>query len=412
MRILILAQEISLDQPGGSGRVAWEQARALAARGHTVAIGVPHSRVALKDEERRDNVTIFRFGDYKRRAEWGRSIADIMETPRFIKQMLAGARWDVLIAHHPHVAYGALRVHMARRLPFIYIFHASAAAEIQYEGLSRPGLWPLAALFLKPSFVSFTRWIEKRVLRHARAVGVFSDFSGKLLRTLYPRITRKTTIVRVPMGIDTARFHLPASKRAVRRTLGLPEDALVAVTVRRLVPRTGVKILIDAWRALYDRVGAAAHLVIVGEGRERQELEKHVRAIGLETQVHFAGHVRDTELPAWYQAADVTVIPTVAYEGFGVSIIESMACGTPVIGTPVGAIPEILLAFDERLLADAARPLPLAERLVWFAEEGMREEWAEQARDFVKRWYSWEKHAEKIEETEELIQKHENSAGQ
>ena len=159
-------------------RAAWEQALALAARGHTVAIGVPHSRVALKDEERRDNVTIFRFGDYKRRAEWGRSIADIMETPRFIKQMLAGARWDVLIAHHPHVAYGALRVHMARRLPFIYIFHASAAAEIQYEGLSRPGLWPLAALFLKPSFVSFTRWIEKRVLRHARAVGVFSDFSS------------------------------------------------------------------------------------------------------------------------------------------------------------------------------------------------------------------------------------------
>lgn len=408
MRILILAQEISLDQPGGSGRVAWEQARALAARGHTIALGVPHGRASLKDEERRENVTIFRFGDVKRRLQLGKSIADIMDTPRFMKQMMAGARWDLLIAHHPHVAYGALRVPAVRHVPLIYIFHASAAAEIQYEGLSRPGLWPLAALFLKPGFVSWTRWIETRVLRHARTVGVFSDFSGKLLRTLYPRATRKTAIVRMPMGIDATRFHLPHSKRAVRQELQLPADALIAVTVRRLVPRTGVKILIDAWRALYDRVGAMAHLVIVGEGRERQQLETHARAIGLADLVHFAGHVRDAELPAWYQAADVTVIPTVAYEGFGVSIVESMACGTPVIGTPVGAIPEILLAFDERLLADAARPLPIAERLVWFAEEGMREEWASLTRDFVKRWYSWEKHAEKIEE---LVQKHENYSG-
>lgn len=398
MKILILAQEISLDQPGGSGRVVWEEARALARRGHTVAVGVPRALSELRTEERRDDVTIFRYGNVKRRETVGRSIADILDTPRFVKQMLVGARWDAIIAHHPHVAYGALRVFGIRALPFVYIFHASATAEMKYEGLSRPGLNRFAAWFLKLFFVHFIARIERKVLRSARAVGVFSDFSGRLLRELYGWAVRKAMIVRLPMGVDTKRFYSTEPRQAVRERLGLDKDALIFVTVRRLVPRTGVRILIDALRMVYDRVGDRVQLIVVGEGRERDALERHAASIGLKRFVRFVGRSGDDNLPMWYRAADASVVPTVAYEGFGVSIIESMACGTPVIGTPVGAIPEILLAFDERLLADAPRPVALADRLVWFAEEGASENWEDSCRGFVKRWYSWDKHAEKVEE--------------
>lgn len=415
MKILILAQEISLDQPGGSGRVVWEEARALARRGHTVAVGIPRARHELATEEKRDEVTIFRYGNIKRRETVGRSIADILDTPRFVKQMLAGARWDAMIAHHPHVAYGALRVSRIRTVPFIYIFHASATAEMKYEGLSRPGLNRFVAWFLKLFFVRFTARIERKVLRSARAVGVFSEFSGKLMRQLYGWTVRKTTVVRLPMGVDTKRFYSTESRQAVRERLGLDKDALIFVTVRRLVPRTGVRILIDALLIVRDRMGDNVQLIVVGEGRERESLERYAASIGLKKFVRFVGRSGDEDLPMWYQAADASVVPTVAYEGFGVSIVESMACGTPVIGTPVGAIPEILLAFDERLLADAPRPVALADRLVWFAEEGISESWTEPCRDFVKRWYSWEKHAEKVEELLSGFQndrhKHENRTG-
>lgn len=398
MKILILAQEISLDQPGGSGRVVWEEARALARRGHTVAIGVPRARFDLPTEEKRDGVTIFRYGNVKRRETVGRSAADLLDTPRFVKQMLAGARWDAVIAHHPHVAFGALRVVRGRKVPFVYIFHASAAAEMRYEGLSRERFNRFMAWFLKFFFVRGTFAIERKVLRAARAVGVFSDFSAKLLRELYGRSARNVVIVRLPMGVDTERFDLPASWETVRDHLGLDREALIFVTVRRLVPRTGVHILLDAFRMVYDRVGDKVQLIVVGEGRERTSLERYATSIGLKRHVRFVGRAGDDELALWYQAADASVVPTVAYEGFGVSIVESMACGTPVIGTPVGAIPEILLAFDERLLADAPRPVALADRLVWFAEEGIDEAWMDPCRGFVKRWYSWEKHAEKVEE--------------
>jgi len=121
MKILILAQEISLDQPGGSGRVAWEQARILARRGHTVALVTPLSRKGLKKEERKDGVTIFRFGDIKRRTMLGRSIADIMDTPKIVRQLLSTSEWDFLIAHHPHIAYGAMRIYAARKIPMFYV---------------------------------------------------------------------------------------------------------------------------------------------------------------------------------------------------------------------------------------------------------------------------------------------------
>jgi glycosyltransferase involved in cell wall biosynthesis len=164
-----------------------------------------------------------------------------------------------------------------------------------------------------------------------------------------------------------------------------------------------VKILIDAFRIVYDRLGDPLKLFIVGEGRERAALEQRVSSIRLRDVVVFVGRAGDEDLPRWYQAADAAVIPTIAYEGFGVSIIEAMSCGVPVIGTPVGAIPEVLRGFDERLLTDSAKPIAIADRLVWFAEEGMREHWHERTREYVKRYHSWSAHAQKVEEMLEDI---------
>ncbi len=397
MKILIVSQEIAIDQPGGSGRVAWEQARGLAQAGHTVVLCAPMPRKGLKKTQKRDGVTIFRYGNVKRRGVLGRSFADIVDTPAFIKKTLAGAKYDKIIAHHPHVAYGLLRVSAARAIPLLYVFHASAAAEIRYEGLSRKSLSKWNEWLLRPVYVRWTAWIERSVLKRARAVAVFSHFSAKLLEDLYGRSVKGKTVTRLAMGVDMKRFSAAKSKNAVRKKLKIDQNKLVFLSVRRLVPRTGVHVLIESFRIAYDRLGEDIELVIVGEGREQKRLESLSRSIGLRKVVRFVGRSSDEQLPLWYQAADVHVIPTVAYEGFGVSTIESMSSGVPVIGVPTGAIPEVLLSFDERLLADAAKPLPLAERLVWFAEEGVAEKWPDRCRAFVKRFYSWSKHTAQVE---------------
>lgn len=73
------------------------------------------------------------------------------------------------------------------------------------------------------------------------------------------------------------------------------------------------------------------------------------------------GAVHDKTLPLFYRAADFSIVPTVAYEGFGLILLESLASGTPVLGTPVGAISEVLKPLSESLLLEGTSPRKMAD---------------------------------------------------
>ena len=104
-------------------------------------------------------------------------------------------------------------------------------------------------------------------------------------------------------------------------------------------------------------------LAITGDGGQRESLERLARSLGIAERVRFLGRVSESELRALYAAADLYVLPTVAYEGFGMSTVEALASGTPVLGTAVGATPEILAPIDEALLVPQADAESLAEGL-------------------------------------------------
>ena len=85
--------------------------------------------------------------------------------------------------------------------------------------------------------------------------------------------------------------------------------------------------------------------------------------LGIDAQVRFLGRVAEEELPDWYRGADLFVLPTVAYEGFGMVTAEALSCGTPVLGTPVGATPELLGPLGSRYLTSDATAASLARSL-------------------------------------------------
>jgi glycosyltransferase involved in cell wall biosynthesis len=101
-------------------------------------------------------------------------------------------------------------------------------------------------------------------------------------------------------------------------------------------------------------------LAVVGGGLLTDEFRRLSSELGIDRQVSFVGRVAEEELPDWYRAADLFVLPTVAYEGFGMVTAEALASGTPVVGTPVGATPELLEPLDSRLLARDSDPDSLA----------------------------------------------------
>jgi glycosyltransferase involved in cell wall biosynthesis len=184
--------------------------------------------------------------------------------------------------------------------------------------------------------------MEGKALRRCDAVLVESEFIRGQLRAHHPEVpAEKVTLV--PGAVDLARFR-PDGPRA---DLG---PGPVVLTVRRHVERMGIDLLIRA------AAQCGVSLVVGGDGPRRAELEALARALGV--RARFVGFVPDEELPALYRGADLFVLPTRELEGFGLVAIEAMACGTPALGTPVGAIPEVLGPLG--LVAEAATPEAIA----------------------------------------------------
>jgi glycosyltransferase involved in cell wall biosynthesis len=242
--------------------------------------------------------------------------------------------------------YGCLPILVGspQSLPLVVHFHGPWADESRSVGSRAPGLKQL---------------LERLVYRRAREIVVLSGAFKRLLVERYGIPPWRITVI--PPGVDLDRYR-PGERSEGRAQLGLPEDAWIALAVRRLVPRTGIDLLLDAWKQVAPRVPDAL-LLVGGDGPSRPELEEQAERLGLGESVHFLGHVAEEELPTYYRAADVSVVPSRSLEGYGLVVLESLASGTPVLASDTGGLPESLGAFDPGLLVPAGNTGALATRL-------------------------------------------------
>jgi glycosyltransferase involved in cell wall biosynthesis len=104
-------------------------------------------------------------------------------------------------------------------------------------------------------------------------------------------------------------------------------------------------------------------LAIAGKGPLKASLEQQATELGLNDHVKFLGFLPDDQLPVAYQAADLTIMPSQSLEGFGLVLLESLACGTPALCTPVGGMPEVLEPFSPDLITDSPEEIAIAKRL-------------------------------------------------
>jgi glycosyltransferase involved in cell wall biosynthesis len=164
----------------------------------------------------------------------------------------------------------------------------------------------------------------------------------------------------LPNGVDPALFH-PGDRAAARRALGLAESGRYLLTVGSLSTRKGVHLVLTALAEFPD-----LHYLVVGgagaEGAEGEALRRQVAELGLEERVVFAGPRRRDELPDWYNAADLFVLPS-SLEGCPNVVVEALACGTPVVATPAGG--------TRQLLADPESGVLLPERSAAAVAQGV-----------------------------------------
>jgi len=240
------------------------------------------------------------------------------------------------------------------------------------------------------------RKMEKRVLSKAMKIFVLSHFSLMQISTIHQ--VSKERVVLIPGGIDLTSFALPeGGKDAVKRILGIPYDKTLLFTVRNLVPRMGIENLMEAFNQS-NVLREKALLLIGGEGSLKEHLKATAEKRGLEDSVKFLGRISEDDLPRYYQASDFFVLPTRELEGFGLVILEAMACGTPVLGTPIGAIPETVGSFAKNLLFEGTDHENIRGKLEDVINYPDRYRFDPQiCRKFVEERYSWVKMAEAFE---------------
>ena len=240
------------------------------------------------------------------------------------------------------------------------------------------------------------KWIERRILFKSDKVIALSRFMSERVREIHHYPDRR--IIKIPGGIDLDHFNLPDGGKGTEKTkMALPEDKTVFLTLRNLVPRMGLENLIKAFHRskLLQRKSL---LLIGGRGFMEAHLKQMTAHFQLENSIRFMGHVPDRELPTLYQAADFFVLPTSKLEGFGLVILEALASGTPVLGTPVGAIPEILGGFDKKLIFNGTGRKEIQEKLEQVLRVPEKYSFAPQTcRAFVESRFSWAKVANRFE---------------
>ena len=185
------------------------------------------------------------------------------------------------------------------------------------------------------------------------------------------------------------RFTIATDRAASKSALGWPIDVPVLFTLRRFVPRMRLDRLLRALK-LVENAGFRFRAVITGEGRLRQNLEGLTRELGLGGCVSFPGRIPDRLLPLMYAAADAFVLPTAELECFGLIALESLACGRPVLATPIGAIPEVVGRFEPKWLARDATADSLARHLIRFLDGQLPVHEPQALRATVERLYSRE----------------------
>lgn len=335
-RIMQIGLSRFADAPGGLTRSFDDTVSMFAANGYCV-------RALVCGEKEIEQLTSGRYAAFAPRS--ATTAQRVISAGRVIANEVASFRPAVVGSHF--ALYGAASPVALRKQPHIVHFHGPWSQEAAREGAE--------AISANLKYL-----LERYVYRRADLHIVLSSAFAEVLERSYG-ISPQTIRV-VPGAVDTRRFKLFGSRNEARKTLGWPCDRPIVLAVRRLIHRVGLHNLITAAIELRRRRPDVL-VIIVGDGPLKPKLLAQIEAADLTRHVLLAGYLPEDQLPTAYRAADVTVVPSEALEGFGLPTIESLACGTPVIVTPVGGLPEVVDKLQSELITPGSTADALSDTI-------------------------------------------------
>lgn len=361
MHIIMVTNVVAPDKLGGLERYVRELSRELVLQGQKVTVISKRTAPTQPDEEEfPDGVNVMRYRVPSK--------ADPFFAVKYPFKVMGGVNRCLRRAMtrqspgatviHGHFPVSTLYLALGR-IPYVYTCHAPVYQELLDE---RRDSYRLPKM-VQGAMVAALRAAERLVLTSALRVITLSGFVSHEVTGLTGK--NAGTPVRIPGGLDTSWF-TPQSESHHDK----PRRGPLLFTARRLVLRTGVDELLRSMPLILAQEPDAS-LAIAGDGPLKRQLQGIVDDLNIGHAVSFLGRITDVELRGWYQRADIAVTPTRNLEGFGLSTVEAMACGTVPLVTPVAANPEIAGAVSHLLVAPSADALGLAEGVLrlWNSSE-------------------------------------------
>lgn len=236
---------------------------------------------------------------------------------------------------------------------------------------------------------SFVRFCRRLIVKRADKITAISEY----LKNHISKIRGTRTVKIILNGVDIDNFCRDFSYgelSALKDQLEIKPGEKVIISVSRLVPKNGVSDLIKAVAILVGKKGESVlKLLLVGEGEQKNELVKLADDLEIKDRVVFTGQVDHTDLPKYLKISDVFVRPSLS-EGLGNAFLEAMAASVPVVGTPVGGIPDFLKDGETGLFCEIGNPENIAQKIERFiSDDSLRKKTVGSALKLIKEKFDW-----------------------
>jgi D-inositol-3-phosphate glycosyltransferase len=291
-------------------------------------------------------------------------------------------KYELIHAHFWMSGYVAAMIKYMLNIPFVITFHALGKVRRIYQGTA-------------DGFPDLRFRMEEIIIKHADMIIAECPQDKEDLMFLYYADEEKIRIV--PCGFDPEEFY-PVNKREAKIKLGLNPDEKVILQLGRMVPRKGVDNVIRGMAYLLTKKNIPLKLVIVGGESDQPDagitpeigrLQEIAKEENVTDRTIFAGRKGRSQLRNYYNAADI-FISTPWYEPFGITPLESMACGTPVIGSNVGGIKFSVCHGKTGFLVPPKDPEILGQRILdSISNKNLLKELSSQAMEHVNKFFTW-----------------------
>lgn len=388
--------------PGGEYQVAHAIVSGLAERGHHIHVIVPQAKLKVPIP----NVTIHEIGGYDfveresyfayRWNWWTFTIRSYFLAKKIIK------KHPIDIVHHIRPAF-LEKFSLCWKLPRPFVYGPVSLPMIHSlpPGTAMPGETNKSGFTstLKNKLIdklNFTvgKMLWDRMMKTASSVPI----SVPPTRDYLPDECKTKSPI-IPLGVDANMFTPSPSPSS--------SDTLNIMYAGHLVAAKGVDHLVEAMQLVHEKI-PKARLILVGEGFDRKRLEDMVERLNLTEVVVFKGSVPFTDMPALFQECHIFCLPTLA-EAFGLSLLQAMASGKPVVASNVGGIPHFVEEGKSGHLVPASDPTALADAILSIlqAPEKM-DAMGRHNRQLIEQRYSWPPIVRQIESLYADVLQHEN----